>query len=484
MRPPRGIVAVALVFAISACTQGTASPSSIHSGSTSGSAVASSDPTPADLSARPLVWFAPLPPLPTGPGRPYTGSDDFMDLFSADAPWPQAADRIDVFKLYGEWVDYVSVPELRTAIEGIEARGMILAVEAGPLDPDPNCGEGIEGFAGSVSGRRLAQKIRDAGGTLRVIALDEPYYFAHLYDGPNACHWPIEQVAQGVADFVAAVREEFPWVLVGDIEPTPTPVSAEGLGLWMDAYREAVGEPMAFLHLDLDWSKADWSGFALEVEGIGAERGVPVGIIYTGGGAPSDEQWVHIAGQRALDHEDRDVGRPDHVLFQSWNDHPDRVLPESDPLTFTAFVNRYFDDRASLGLGGAGNNLAWHRPVTASGSLPDAAASNAVDGDPETLWNAGAGPFAWIEIDLGQPTSVTTIRLTTAQLPAGATEHRVLGRVAAGGEFVLLGIFSGPTADYQVLELTSPGAWPAIGFVRIETTISPSWVAWREIEVE
>jgi hypothetical protein len=420
--------------------------------------------------------------MPTRQGRPYIGSDDFMSLFAADAPWTKAADRIDVFKLYGEWVDSTDPASLAVAINGIGERGMALAVEAGPLDP-AGCGVGVEGFAGSASGRRLAQRIAAAGGSLQVIALDEPWFFAHLYDGPNACHWPVEQVAEGVAAFIEAVREQFPWVVVGDIEPMPTPVSAPGLAEWMDAYEAAVGEPMAFLHLDADWSRPDWSTLAVAVEAAGSERGVPVGMLYNGGGAPTDEQWLQLAGQHALDHEDRDGGRPDHVVFQSWNDHPDRVLPETDADTFTALVNRYFDDRASLGLGGPGGNLAWRQAVIASSALGDAPAANAVDGDSDTVWNSGAGPPAWIEVDLGAATELSEIRLTVSQFPAGATEHRVWGRIAPGGELVLLGTLSGETTDYQILRLTSSGTWSAVRFVRVETVGSPSWVSWREIEV-
>jgi hypothetical protein len=412
------------------------------------------------------------------------GSEDFLDLFAAGAPWDDAAARISVFKLYGEWVDTVSEADLQTAIAGIRERGMVLAVEAGPLDAAGGCGVGVEGFAGSTSGRRLAARIRDAGGVLQVVALDEPWYFAHVYDGPQACHWPVAQVAQGVADFVAAVRDEFPWVVVGDIEPNPAPVTVVGLSEWMDAYASAVGNPMAFLHLDLDWSQSNWSDFTLEVEAEGDQRAVPTGIIYTGGGAPSDEQWIQLAGQRALDHEDRDGGEPDHVVFQSWDDHPNHVLPDADELTFTSLVRRYVDDRASLGLGDGGGNLALDRPASASSGLPDAPATNAVDGDPATIWNAGAGPPAWIEIDLGAAVAVGAIRLYVGQSPAGSTEHRIFGRASPGGALVPLGVVTGETNDYQVLELASDGSWPALQVVRIETVASPSWVAWREIEVE
>ena len=105
-----------------------------------------------------------------------------------------------MFKLYGEWVAYhATATQLRAAVEGIASRGMALAVEMGPLDPPPGCGQGVESFAGIDEGRLISRRIREAGGTLQVIALDEPWYFAHVYGGPAACNWPVAQVAAAVA---------------------------------------------------------------------------------------------------------------------------------------------------------------------------------------------------------------------------------------------------------------------------------------------
>jgi hypothetical protein len=208
---------------------------------------------------------------------------------------------------------------------------------------------------------------------------------------------------------------------------------------------------------------------------------VATGIIYTGGAAPSDEQWIGLAGQRALDHEDRDGGAPDHVIFQSWNDKPDAVLPETGEHAFTALIDRYFDDRASLGTGGSGS-LAHGKPITSSSQLAEAPASNAVDGDPDTIWNAGVGPVSWVEVDLGALVEIGHVRLVTAQDPPGLTEHKLLGRTEAGGDLILLATLSAETGDYQPIDVDATG-WPAIRFLRVLTTVSPSWVAWREIEV-
>ena len=121
--------------------------------------------------------------------------------------------------------------------------------------------------------------------------------------------------------------------------------------------------------------------------------------------------------------------------------------------------------------------------VTASGSYEASPPELAVDGDPSTLWNAGALAPRWIEIDLRTPRSVERISLLTAQSPKGETVHRVLGKAGAGDPYRVLHVFSGVTTDGQWLHYSPPTPWERVRFVRVETTESPSWVAWREIEI-
>jgi hypothetical protein len=127
-------------------------------------------------------------------------------------------------------------------------------------------------------------------------------------------------------------------------------------------------------------------------------------------------------------------------------------------------------------------NLALGKKVTASRSLPDQPASNAVDGLAGTVWNSGAEPEQWLEIDLGTPATITAIRLTAAQYPAGSTTHQIWGG-GPGESLRMLHEFSGATADGQVLEFKASQPLTGIQYVRIVTVASPSWAAWREIEV-
>jgi hypothetical protein len=444
-------------------------------------------PTP-DLDANPLVWFGPLPPMTTGPGRPFIGSEDFMDLFDVGAPWEQAADAVQVFKLYGEWVAYnASDDELRQVVADLRRRGMALAVEAGPLEANDTCGQGVEGFAGKAEGQLIADRIKAAGGRIDLIALDEPYFFAHVYDGPHACHWPASEIAAGVDAYIQLMRSEFPRVIIGDTEPFPTPTSPEEYRDWLLAFRATASYDLAFLHMDLDWSRSAWPEQALQMEGYGRELGIPIGIIYTGNAANSDDAaWIAIAGERIRRHQFADGGQPDHILFQSWVDHPDFVLPEADPTTFTGLIYTYSTAPDELGLKrqGVGANLALGKLVRVSAIEAGHPGGDAVDGDSGTHWSAGAMAPQWIEIDLGQPFDIAELRLIPSQYPAGQTDHQVLGRGPNPGDaFELLHDFNEFTEDGQRLVFTPPAAWQDIRYVRIATNRSPSWVGWREIEL-
>ena len=446
-----------------------------------------SEPTP-DLTPRPLVWFAPLPPMPTGPGREFTGSNDFLDLFDPGSPWSAAATHVNVFKLYGEWVAYHATDaDLRTAIEGIRRLGLALAVEAGPLDPPAGCGQGIEGFAGTDEGRLIARRVLEAGGRIDLIALDEPYFFASIYAGANACRWDAEHVARQVGAYIQVMRGYFPDLVVGDTEPLAGASNPAAYTGWLETFRQVNGYDLAFLHVDVDWARPTWLAEVKAIEDFGRRFGVPVGIIYTGNFQDaSDEAWLSIAGERVLRYEDQTGGRPEHVLFQSWNDKPDRALPEGEPYTFTGFVRSYFEDRTALGIRrqGAGANLAYQKTARASSVYAGQSGALAVDGDPGTAWNSGGGPLQWIQIDLGATADIAEIRLTVSQSPAGPTIHVVYGSEGIAPErFEQLHIFSGPTADSDVLVFRPEQPISEIRLLRIETTTSPSWVGWREIEV-
>ena len=126
-------------------------------------------------------------------------------------------------------------------------------------------------------------------------------------------------------------------------------------------------------------------------------------------------------------------------------------------------------------------DLAHGQPVTASAALADQPGAHAVDGNVSTIWLSGGGPPQWIEVQLPAGAVVGQVALLVAQDPAGDTHHRVLGRLA-DGSYTVLGELDGETKDNTWLRVTG-GPWNGLTAIRVETSQSPSWVAWREIQV-
>jgi len=125
-------------------------------------------------------------------------------------------------------------------------------------------------------------------------------------------------------------------------------------------------------------------------------------------------------------------------------------------------------------------NLALGKSVTATHSN-QSPAENAVDGT-GAAWGAGAPPPQWITIDLGATYAVSAIRLSVGQYPNGGTTHEVwVGDRWDGLQKVH--VFDGVTSDGELLVFAPDAPLEDVRFVRIVTTHSPSWVAWKEIEV-
>ncbi len=121
-------------------------------------------------------------------------------------------------------------------------------------------------------------------------------------------------------------------------------------------------------------------------------------------------------------------------------------------------------------------------PITitnASGNVTDMA--NAADGNPNTTWNSGGPAKQWIDIDLGSERMFSKLRMLTAQYPAGQTIHKVYGRTEAGSmhDFGTVGQY---TTDHVWLEFYNLTTMP-VRYLIIQTTKSPSNVAWKEFQV-
>ena len=353
-----------------------------------------------------------------------------MSLFNPSTPWTQAASHVNVFKIYPQWIIQATDADLQTQFADLNRRGIALALEFGVLTASSQCGIGVEGFGGQ-SLLNYAQRIQRDGGTLRYLAMDEPIYFSTLDTGTNACQWTVDQMAASAAVNIRALLAQFPNVIVGDIEPFP--VSASN---WLpqyqagiEAFRKALGFPLAFFDADVLWDTPTHLADLASVRKMLSSEGIPFGIIYNGddGNDTSDSQWIQSAIQHLLAVE-LNLGSPDQVIFQAWDAYPKKLLPETDPDSHTSLIDTYFRHRTTLSSSIGGSTL--------QGALTAA--------------------------DTGQPIGNASINLTISPTTGSGVPalYTLTGTVPAGTQTIVFGVrvnvecnCSG-TADFLVSSFT------------------------------
>lgn len=315
--------------------------------------------------ASPQVWFAPLDPYTRQNNVtlgiiPSTAAccSDFMNLFATGSQWPQAAANVAVFKLYASLVNRASDTDLRQIFSFLNRQHIEVAIEFGPLIPSGGCGVnsatgyGVEGFSGAGA-QAIVAKLQANGGTLKYVAMDEPFYYGNIYNGPGACHWSPQQIATNALASLNVLKAAFPGLMVGDIEVVPASDLAsdwlQRYAAWMDAFQAATGSKLAFFHSDTGFNPT-WMLDVMSVKAETSKRGIPLGIIYNGlRNDFSDFAWLARAQQHFTDFE-LSNGQPDQAIFQSWTAYPMTSLPETTPYTFAWLIDQYTRPRTSLSL--------------------------------------------------------------------------------------------------------------------------------------
>jgi len=320
-------------------------------------AAAAAAPSPDPARARPphasptRIWFHPLPSPAAWPGGLPRGSQDFLALFQKHAAWPRAMAHVGVVGLYAGWILAAGDQELRQVVAFLNAHGMGIEIEAPALQARPDCGTGVEGYVPwqlSVRDVTLTylHRLKALGGRVQFVKVDEPFFFGSVTNDPRSCHLPIPEVALEVGQYAQLVKTVYPEAAVGDVEPIIAGFYAPdvwtAIAQWHETYQAVTGAPFPFFFADVDFSNPEWPVIVKALEGRARRRGMRFGIIYIGDEQDSsDDEWADKAVSRFQLYEGANRGRPDYVLFQSWQPHPRFCLPETNPTTFTSVIDAY-----------------------------------------------------------------------------------------------------------------------------------------------
>jgi len=216
------------------------------------------------------------------------------------------------------------------------------------------------------------KKYIEAGADFVAIAMDEPLTNM-VYTGKDAWGWvgnyndKMEFAAVKTAEFIKCVREEYPHMVVGNIEGSG--FSANQLKNFVtrlnDETKKQSGKGLDFFRMDVDWMRYKDNPVELEkkwremkqVEDHCRSIGVAFSMIYWGAdaiytpGAANAEannkafhDWIMRHG-----HDYKAVGgKPDQYVIQTWTivqgaPMPPSVIPETKTHTFTKSLLEFYD---------------------------------------------------------------------------------------------------------------------------------------------
>jgi hypothetical protein len=294
------------------------------------------------------IWFTPGP-----------GTVDMLQLFESPDEWPHARQAMDVFEFYqGHLLTQVSPGEgpnsyqafvRADAFRKLLRWGKRIAVEMAAVKEfycTPDSSGMQESIARTIEALRNVQA---AGGRVTYVAMDEPFIggLSRRCGGPA-----FEPTADRLATYIPAVRQAFPNVRLGLIEPYPFFSPDQIAQMLRLLHDRQVG--VDFLHIDgqrppIPTDRDEFASGLLELSALAADYHIPFGVILFGDNGDADALYAADALRNAT--ELKHVFRswevmPDHVIIQSWALSRTGLfitpsnLPETAPNTHTAIINQ------------------------------------------------------------------------------------------------------------------------------------------------
>ncbi len=285
----------------------------------------------------PEIWMTPMHPH-DGPRGGRFGSEDYMDLFRLGAPWQTVEKHVSVFKIYSDFVRRSSDDDIRRVVSGLAAQHIALAVESNILGPTGYC---QPGHTQTETISPLMARLKKLGADVRYLEMVGPLVGGHSLTQAAFCHLPIETVAIDAAHTVALIRDIFPDIIVGEIEPVghgPNFLDWHDLDPWFAAWQKASGKPLAFLHIDVSWT-LPWREDLLHFAERAQAHNISFGVILDGGPYELSDKAYSTEVADHVEEIDALLGPMlQQVNFQSWQIYPRRALPESDSSSLTGEI--------------------------------------------------------------------------------------------------------------------------------------------------
>jgi hypothetical protein len=290
------------------------------------------------------IWLAPHAP------GPFPGHSDWNDVFKPDAPWQTAASHIKILILADGTIDKLSDAELTAISDFLKAHGAQLGIGTNAITkiPGEGCG-GMEGYGLPQWEEDIVARLSRLGVQLGYVETDGPVWFGHYATDPQACRLPIEKVVQRTAPTVRGILKYYPNAIYGDVEGsvlTAQPQWQETYDTYRKLMEQETGHRIDALEADVSWPLPSWPTQLAELYRYTHAAGMRFGVVYNGDGTDqTDAAWMAHAENNFTRIEGEMGIKPDEAILASWNDHPDRFLPETSPTALSHLVLSYLRPR-------------------------------------------------------------------------------------------------------------------------------------------
>lgn len=267
---------------------------------------------------------------------------DAGDMWKADAPWETVARTVKVIGISPTNLDRAKDADLQAAFADIKRRKIALEVGTGLLIRSDRCRAKTEAYVELAALQNLFERLRRNGADVKYVTADEPFFYGHKDSSPTSCHESAQALAQALKESMAVVRKYFPNAQFGadEVVDQDKPWIQE-LVAWTDTFKAVTGEPLAYLHADLNWTEGAVRNLVPLAAGL-KQRHVPLGIIYDADlSGKSDDTWARNAVSNFARVEQGAGVHPDHAVIGTWVRYPTRMLPENEPGTLTNVVLQY-----------------------------------------------------------------------------------------------------------------------------------------------
>jgi hypothetical protein len=268
--------------------------------------------------------------------------DSIRELFDHPDQWPAARAMTGTILHADHNLNRFNDDELRTWFAMMRTWHITLELEVGAIKE-----WGPTADATFAAEHPIWDRAIRLGADLGSIVMDEPLSASRFLHKPDA--YAVEQTAR----FIGLVRQRYPTMRIGDVEPYPGLPLVDHLN-WLQELQSRLNAqgltPLDFYRADVDWiaftkaGRGNWHEVATLAAAV-HKSALPFSLIYWASGYPSekaqglagDDTWyIEVMGQG---YAVADAGiHPDQFTLESWLDTPSQIVPDDAKFSFTRSV--------------------------------------------------------------------------------------------------------------------------------------------------